>query len=116
MAIASSKGGEQYNILGVLERLKQEDTMALLKIAAKKYIQRVSVMWSSPLSDWNKVKSTNEFALSTFMYLMWTQTWPLAKLRQVNQRLRKISSRMEGVTKQVQMQPFTCQGALAEEA
>ena len=59
--IASLK--EQYKFLGVLESLKQEDTMAL-KIAAKKYIQRVSVIWSSPLSDWNKVKSTNEFALS----------------------------------------------------
>ena len=64
--------------------------MALLKIAAKKYIQRVSVIWSSPLLDWNKVKSTNEFALSTFVYLMWTQRWPLAKLRKIDQRLRKI--------------------------
>ena len=64
--------------------------MALLKIAAKKYIQRVSVILSSPLLDWNKVKSTNEFALSTFVYLMWTQRWPLAKLRQIDQRLRKI--------------------------
>ena len=77
-------------ILGVIESLKQEETMALLKIAAKKYIQRVSVILSSPLLDWNKVKSTNEFALSTFVYLMWTQRWPLAKLRQIDQRLRKI--------------------------
>ena len=88
-AIARLKEGEQYKFLGVLERLKQEDTMAL-KIAAKKYIQRVSVIWSCPLSDWNKVKSTIEFALSSFMYLMWIQTWPLAELRQIDRRVRKI--------------------------
>ena len=86
---ASLKEGEQYNFLGVFESLKQEDTMAL-KIAAKKYIQRVSVIWSSLLSDWNKVKSTNEFALSKFMHLMWTQTWPLAELRQIDRRVREI--------------------------
>ena len=61
-----------------------------LKIVAKICIQRVPVIWSSPLSDWNKVKSTNEFALSTCMYLMWTQTWPLAELKQINRRVRKI--------------------------
>ena len=88
-AIASLKEGEQYTFSGVLERLKQEDTMAL-KIAAKKYIQPVSVIWSCPLSDWNKVKSTIELALSSFMYLMWIQTWPLAELRQIDRRVRKI--------------------------
>ena len=80
MAIASLKEGEHCKFWDVSKSLKQEDTM-VLRIAAKKYVQRVPVIWSSPLSDWNKVKSTNEFALSTFMYLMWTQTWPLAKLR-----------------------------------
>ena len=61
-----------------------------LKIAAKKYIQRLPVIWSSPLLDWSKVKSTNEFALTAFMYLMWTQTWPLAELRQIDRHVRKI--------------------------
>ena len=61
-AIASLKEGEQYKFSGVLESLKQEDTMAL-KIAAKKYIQRVSVIWTSPLSDWNKLKSSPQMNL-----------------------------------------------------
>ena len=61
-----------------------------LKIAAKNYIQRIYVIWSSQLSEWKKVKSTNEIALSTFMYLMWTQRWPLAELKQIDRRVRKI--------------------------
>ena len=80
MPVASLKEGEQYKFLRVLESLKQDDTMAL-KIAAKRYIQRVSVIWSSPLSDWNKVKSTKEFALSTLMYSTWNLTLPLVELR-----------------------------------
>ena len=88
--------------------------MALLKITAKKYIQRVSVIWSSPVLDWNKVKSTNEFALSTFVYLMWTQRWPLTKLRQIDQRLRKIIVANGG--RHPTSSNAICQGALAEEA
>ena len=87
-AITSLKEGEQYTFLGVLESLKQEDNG--LKDCCQEIYPTSICIWSSPLSDWNKVKSTNEFALSIFMYLMWTQTWPLAELRQIDRRVRKI--------------------------
>jgi len=87
--IASLNEGERYKFLGVLENLKQDDKMALQQ-AAEKYLQKVSVIWSSPLSDWNKVNATNQFALPTLSYLMWTQTWPIAELKQIDRETRKI--------------------------
>ena len=44
------KDGEQYKFLGLQENLKQEDKL-VLNCAAEVYLKRVSVIWSSPLSD-----------------------------------------------------------------
>ena len=51
--IARLKDGEQYKFLGVQENLKQEDKL-VLTCAAEVYPKRVSVIWSSPLSDHNR--------------------------------------------------------------
>ena len=75
--LASLNEGERYKFLGVLENLKQDDKLALQQ-AAQIHLQKIIVIWSSPLSDWNKVNASNQFALPTLSYLMWTQTWPLA--------------------------------------
>ena len=53
-------------------------------------LRRMSVIWSSPLSDENRVTASNQFALPVLSYLMWTQTWPLAELRSVYRIARKI--------------------------
>ena len=87
--IASLNESERYKFLGVLENLKQDDKLALQQ-ASMTYLQRISVIWSSPLSDWNKVNASNQFALPTLSYLMWTQTWPLAELRQIDRQTIKI--------------------------
>ena len=87
--IASLNEGERYKFLGVLENLKQDDKLVPQQ-AAKIYLQKISVIWSSPLSDWNKVNASNQFALPMLSYLMWTQTWPLAELRQIDRETRKI--------------------------
>ena len=50
--IARLKDGEQYKFLGVQENLKQEDKL-VLNWAAEVYLKKVSVIWSSPLSDHN---------------------------------------------------------------
>ena len=50
--IARLKDGEQYKFLGVQENLKQEDKL-VLNWAAEVYLKKVSVIWSSPLSDNN---------------------------------------------------------------
>ena len=81
--------GTTYKFLGVLESVNQEDKLTL-ECAAKIYLRRMSVIWSSPLSDENRVRASNQFALPVLSYLMWTQTWPLAELRRVDREARKI--------------------------
>ena len=69
--------------------MKQDEKFALVS-AAKVYLQRLSVIWSSPLSDFNRVIATNQFALPVLNYLMWTQHWPTTELRAVDRETRKL--------------------------
>ena len=71
--IESLKEGENYKFLGVLENSKQEDTLVLWG-ASKLFLQRLSVVWSSPLSDYHKVVASNQYALAVLLYPMWTQS------------------------------------------
>ena len=56
----------------------------------KEYLRRLSVIWSSPLSDYNRVVASNQFALPVLGYLMWTQHWPVTDLKIVDWEARKI--------------------------
>ena len=81
--------GRQYKFLGVLETLVQEEKM-VLELAAKEYLRRLSVIWSSPLSDYNRVVASNQFALPVLGYLIWTQHWPVTDLKIVNHLSKKV--------------------------
>ena len=78
-----------YTFLGMLESVKQKNILALDN-AAGSYLQRLSIIWSSPLSDQYKVVASNQHALPLLTYLMWTQVWPLADLQQFDRGARKI--------------------------
>ena len=65
------------NSWGVLENVRQDEWLALA-CAAKEYLRRISIIWSSPLSDCNRVQAINQYALPVLRYLMWTQHWPLS--------------------------------------
>ena len=45
---------DETTILGVLENVRQDERLALA-CAAKEYLRRISIIWSSPLSDCNRV-------------------------------------------------------------
>ena len=75
--------------MGVLESIKQEVSLAL-ESAERVYLQRLSVIWSSPLSDHHKVVATNQFALPVLVYFMWTQVWPFTELQRLDRESRKI--------------------------
>ena len=62
----------------------------MLKSAARVYLQRLSGIWSSPLSDHHKVVATNQFALPVLVYFMWTQVWPITELKRLDRESRKI--------------------------
>ena len=79
----------QYKFLGVLENFRQEDNL-VLENAARVYLQRMSVVWSSPLSDYYKVVATKQFALPVLAFFMWTQVWPTAELQRLDRKSRKI--------------------------
>ena len=87
--IKSLTEDSQYKFLGVLESIKQEDSL-VLESAARVYLQRLSVIWSSPLSDHHKVVATNQFALPVLIYFMWTQVWPITELQRLDRESRKI--------------------------
>ena len=42
-----------------------------------------------PLSDYNKILATNQFALPAMTYFMWTQVWPIAELQRLDRESRK---------------------------
>ena len=44
------------------------------------------MIWSSPLSDHNRITATNQFALLVLAYLMRTQKWPIADLQQLDRQ------------------------------
>ena len=67
-----------------------------LTVAAKKYLQRLSIIWTSPLSDANRVKATNQFAFLVLTYPMWTLQWPLGELQSIDRETRSV--RMVGDT------------------
>ena len=77
--ISNLEEGDQYKFLGVLESVRQDERMAL-DCAAEEFLRRMSIIWSSPLSDHNRVTASNQFALPVLGYLMWTQHWPVTEL------------------------------------
>ena len=83
------KEGYRYKFLGVVKNIRQEDILAL-ENAAKVYLQRLSVIWSSPLSDYYKVVASNQFELPVLVYFVWTQVWPIAELQRLDLESRKI--------------------------
>ena len=62
----------------------------MLESAARVYLQRLSVIWTSPWSDHHKVVATNQFAPPVLVYFMWTQVWPITELQRLNREARMI--------------------------
>ena len=67
--VESLKPGTSYKFLGVQETVTQDEKLAL-ECAAKVCLRRLSVIWSSPLSDINRVRASNQFTMSVLTYLM----------------------------------------------
>ena len=87
--IQSLKQQSHFKFLRVLENIKQEDQLAL-EFASKEYLKWLSVIWSNPLSDVNKVTALNQYALPVLSYLMPTQHWPMSVLQRIDREVRKV--------------------------
>ena len=64
---------------------------------------------TSPLSDHAKVAASNQYALPVLTYLMWTQTWPIANIQQLDQVGRKIVVENGGKHPRDRQRYSTCQ-------
>ena len=82
MVIDSLEEDTTYRFLGAPERLLQEEKLALQR-ATKTYLQRLSVIWLSPLSNTKRVQASNQLAMPVLLYLMWSQHWCLTDLRDI---------------------------------
>ena len=67
----------------------QEQKLAL-QCTSKTCLQRLSFIWSSPLSDTNRVQASNQLAMPVLSYFMWSQHWCLTDLRDIDRQARKI--------------------------
>ena len=60
--LKSIKSLGESKFLGVLENYKQEGKL-VLENASKQYWRRLTIIWTSLLSDHSKVVATNQYAL-----------------------------------------------------
>ncbi len=83
------KSEDLYKFLGVPENVMHDvdDIVATLKKTVR---QRSCVIWTSPLSDYNRVVSTNIFVHSSLEYFMWSEKFNLSDIRQMDQAIRNI--------------------------
>lgn len=89
MLVKALVNGEFYKFLGVPEADRQEVDKFMQRLT-KELTQRVSVIWSSPLSDYNKIQATNGFAIPVVSYAMWSQRINLEELREMDRIIRKV--------------------------
>ena len=87
--IKSLKNEEVYKFLGIPEN-EVHDITNIVDSLMDLIKKRASVIWSSPLSDHNKVVATNIFVHSCVEYFMWTEKINLTDLRKMDQIIRDI--------------------------
>ena len=50
----------------------------------------MSIIWSSPLYDFNRIVASNRYALPALTYLMWTKHLSFTELQRIDCEMRKI--------------------------
>ena len=60
-----------------------------LECAAKEFLLIMSIIWSVPFSDPNRVTASNQFALPVLGYLMWTQQLPVKEFKRWIEKLAR---------------------------
>ncbi len=78
-----------YKFLGVPENIVH-DVGDIVETFRKVVKQRTNVIWSSPLSDFNKVAATNSFVHSSLEYFMWSEKFNIEDIRGIDLIIRNI--------------------------
>jgi hypothetical protein len=85
---------ELYTFLGIPEN-ESHNVEDIVKSLLTMIKQRTNVTWSSPLSDHNKVTSTNVWVHACVEYFMWTEKINLTDLRQMDRTIREILNKQK---------------------
>ena len=67
--VIEDQGDSLYKLVGV-EEGKVQENKTVLKKAEKEVVRRVSVILDTPMSDKNKIKAINTFAIPVLTYFM----------------------------------------------
>ena len=86
------KENEMYKFLGVPESTSH-DTKGLVEELMKLIKQRGNIIWSSPLSDFNKVLASNLFINSVCEYYFWSEQFNITDIREMDVTFRKVLNR-----------------------
>ena len=86
------KDEEIYKFLGIPEREKH-DVQNIVESLLSMIQKRANIVWTSPLSEFNKIVATNIFVQSCVEYFMWTQSINITDLRKMDECIREVMNR-----------------------
>ena len=88
------KSEDLYKFLGVPENVLHdvEDIVNKLKLVVQ---QRTNIIWTSPLSEFNKIIATNIFVHSSLEYFMWSEKFNLRVIREMDLSIRTILNKVK---------------------
>ena len=81
--------GDSYKYLGIDENITYNGPLNKEKVS-KEYLNRVQKIWSSELSDFNKVIAHNSFAVPIITPTIGIIDWTFYEIRQINASTRKL--------------------------
>ena len=81
--------GDSYKYLGIDENITYNGPLNKEKVS-KEYLNRVRKIWSSELSDFNKVIAHNSFAVPVITPTIGIIDWTIDEIRQVDINTRKL--------------------------
>ena len=82
-------GDSLYKLVGV-EEGKVQENKTVLKKAEKEVVWRVSVILDTPMSDQNKIKAINTFAIPVLTYFMPVIYFCQDDVKEVNLKIRRL--------------------------
>ena len=92
--IKALKNEESYKFLGVPES-ELHDVDNIVQKLKKVVQQRTNVIWTSPLSDFNKVVATNIFVHSALEYFMWSEKFNIGDIRDIDISIRSVMNKVK---------------------
>ena len=88
LKITPLKSGDHYKYLGIDENISYDGPINKERIS-KEYLSRVKKIWTSELSDYNKVTAHNTFATPVITPTVGILDWTIAEIEQLDIKTRK---------------------------